>query len=252
VWKYIFFWNWRINFVLNLWNSGETQFCFKFVKVRGDSILFWNWWIQFCFKFVKVRGDSILVWNLARQFWSGIYERQWVSMGSHGMKLKWLWTMWSMHIWRPVRAGAWHVAREHVVVLTATGEWRHMGHDFFFIARHLFRHSLWNLWLHVVVAVGHHSSAWQHTGQSSILAWSRAFGWLAGRALWPVEDRTLFYSAAYIAPSAVRVPSSLNKELVPRFVSAKVRVFHVYRSTKSRASRPARASFMNCETKFTS
>jgi hypothetical protein len=59
------------------------------------------------------------------------------------------------------------VAREHVIVLTATGECLHMGHDVFFIALHLFRHSLWNLWLHVVVAVGHHSRAWQHTGQSS-------------------------------------------------------------------------------------
>jgi len=71
------------------------------------------------------------------------------------------------------------VAREHVVVFTATGECRHMGHDVLPIDRHLVRQSLWNLWPHVVVAVGHHSSAWQHTGQSSILVWSKAFGWLA-------------------------------------------------------------------------
>jgi len=73
-----------------------------------------------------------------------------------------------MHIPRPDRAGAWHVAREHVVVLTVTGVCRHMGQDDFTLL-HLVRHSLWNLWLHVVVAVGHHSRDWQHTGQSSIL-----------------------------------------------------------------------------------
>jgi len=42
-----------------------------------------------------------------------------------------------------------------------------MGHEDFTL-RHLTRHSLWNLWLHEVVDVGHHSSAEQHTAQSSI------------------------------------------------------------------------------------
>ena len=137
------------------------------------------------------------------------------------------------------------MAREHVVVLTATGECRHTGHDVLLIEHHLVRQSLWNLWLHVVVDVGHHSSAWQHTGQSSI--WSTAFvGWFNLDRPRPVSDRTrIFYKAAYVAPSAVSDPSSLKSELVPRFASDKVRVFHVYLSTKSRDSSPAQASFMN-------
>ena len=69
------------------------------------------------------------------------------------------------------------MAREHVVATTTMGARRHTGHDAFtphhpgntdFTLHHLARHSLWNLWLHAVVDVGHHSSDCKHTGQSSI------------------------------------------------------------------------------------
>ena len=78
------------------------------------------------------------------------------------------------------------MAREHVVVVTKMGECRHIGHDDF-ITRHLFRHSLWNLWLHEVVDVGHHSSDEQHTAQSSILLDGSSLPYLGyGKADWDI------------------------------------------------------------------
>ena len=50
---------------------------------------------------------------------------------------------------------------------------------------------------------------------------------------------------AYNLPSGVKDPSSLNLALVPMCGSSVLRVFHEYRSTYDRASRPAQASVMN-------
>ena len=59
------------------------------------------------------------------------------------------------------------------------------------------------------------------------------------------ETGHVFYIEAYSWPRGVKDPSSLNMALVPMCVSSGVRVFHEYRSTYGRASRPAHASVMN-------